>query len=79
MKNNIVDFKQRRKAKMNKKYDVMTQSTIDDWVEENIRDLMKATKKSYDEAITMASDFYMRYPALIEFVRSPEYMKNRKR
>lgn len=76
---NIVEFKP-RKAKVSKasKYEPMTMKDVDNWVEENIQSLMQATGKTHEEAIQMASDFYYKYPALIEFVRSPEYMATRK-
>ncbi len=77
MTNNIVDFKQRKAKVKAKKYDVMTQATVDQWVEDDIDKLAKNIGKTREEAIKMASDFYMSYPALIEHVRTPEFMAQR--
>lgn len=77
---NIIDFNSKRKAKVvsKGKFEPMTMKDVDNWVEENIQALMKATGKNAEEAVQMASDFYYKYPALMEFVRSPEHMASRK-
>jgi hypothetical protein len=79
--NNIVEFKPRKakvKASNKGKFEPMTMKDVDNWVEENIQNLMQATGKTHAEAVQMASDFYYKYPALMEFVRSPEHMASRK-
>lgn len=43
-------------------------------VEKDTTNLSTAIGKSREDAIQMASDFYKKYPMLIEYVRSPEYM-----
>ncbi len=48
----------------------MSITDVDNWVEENIQKLMKATNLEHSEAIKMATDFYRQYPALMEMVRS---------
>lgn len=75
---NVVEFKRKAKVKASNKFEPMTMRDVDNWVEENIQGLMKATGKTHEEAVQMASDFYYKYPALMEFVRSPEHMANRK-
>jgi hypothetical protein len=76
---NVIEFKPRKaKVATKSKFEPMTVRDVDNWVEENIQSLMKATGKSHEDAVQMASDFYYKYPALIEFVRSPEHMATRK-
>lgn len=74
---NVVPFKP-RKAKAKAKFEPMTMDTVKQWIEDDVSKLMKATGKTAEEAIQMASDFYYRYPALVEHVRSEEFMASRK-
>ena len=43
-------------------------------VEKDTNNLAMATGKSHEEAMKIASDFYRRYPMLVEYVRSPDYL-----
>ena len=43
-------------------------------VEKDTNDLALAIGKTSEEAIEMASDFYRKYPMLVEYVRSPEFL-----
>ena len=81
----IVSFngKQRKLGKLkNKRKDMINQTiqgtTFMDMVEQDTRNLAEATGKTVEEAVRMASDFYRKYPMLIEYVRSPEYMLRNK-
>lgn len=49
-------------------------STFTSALDADIEKLSNATGISKEDAIKMASDFYRRYPMLIEHVRSPEFM-----
>lgn len=77
---NIIDFSKARKGKVSKKkVDMpMTMTDVDNWVESDIAKLMNATKMDKESAIKLASDFYYTYPALIEHVRSEEFMATRR-
>ena len=75
---NIIEFKRAKKAKATKKQEVMSYNEVEQWLENDIQKLMEATGKDHEDAIQMASDFYYGYPALIEHVRSIEFMANRK-
>ena len=74
----VIDFSKRKKEKAKKKYEPMTMTTIENWIEEDIQKLMKNTGLTHSEVIKMASDFYRTYPALIEHVRSEKFMAENK-
>jgi gluconate kinase len=75
---NIVEFKPRKKVSKASKYEPMNMTDIENWLQSDIQKLMKNTGKDKEEVIKMASDFYYKYPALIEHVRSEEFMASRK-
>lgn len=70
----IVEFNRGRKDKKNVQQPITQEYSFTAEVEKDIEKLMKAIDGDRDKAIQMASDFYRRYPMLIEYVRSPEYM-----
>jgi len=75
--------KERKFRKVKSKHKDATNQTIQgttfmDMVEQDTRNLAEATGKTLEEAVKMASDFYRKYPMLIEYVRSPEYMLRNK-
>ena len=47
-------------------------------VDKDTMNLSNATGITPDEAVKMASDFYRKYPMLVEHVRSVEYMTRNK-
>jgi hypothetical protein len=77
--NRIVDIKKLQdfKAKTRKKQLSPTSPTgysFSAEVEKDVSNLSEALNVTKDEAVKIATDFYKRYPMLLEFVRSPENM-----
>jgi hypothetical protein len=69
------------KVKDKRKYSInqtIQGTTFMDMVEQDAYNLAEATGKTKEEAVKIASDFYRKYPMLIEYVRSPEYMLRNK-
>lgn len=63
--------------RLNKKI-TKSATTFTDMLDRDICNLSDVAGISKEQAIQMASDFYRKYPMLIEHVRSPEYMMRNK-
>lgn len=68
------DFKKREPNRPAFTEHTPASTTFTEVLNRDIKNLSNTCGITEEEAIQMASDFYKRYPMLIEHVRSPEFM-----